>query len=166
MLLKIHHFKTIFSVNLDQFREPYVWRDLKYECTETSPVLPMNGYFKTKFWGKLQTQRALCSRRPEQLTCRISVAIFTDKHLFQDHLHSRTQLTWITLFPGRPEQWMSWVFPSVTNVWHLQDTFWVKFYQLEELCLPGDLNNENIVFSRVTDEWPYQDPLPTRTPPS
>ena len=38
-----------------------------------------------------------------------------------------------------------------------------QLYWLKEVCIPGDLNNEHTVFNSVTDDWPFQDHLLSKT---
>ena len=72
----------------------------------------------------------------------------TDKLPLQDHLLSATVLTHRVLPPNRyydswrPEQWAK-AFPVLPTNALFKTIFWVKLlYQMDELCLPGDLNNE------------------------
>ena len=46
-------------------------RDLNNKCAMSCPVSLMNGYFKTIFWVKLSTWRALCAGKHGQCLCNL-----------------------------------------------------------------------------------------------
>ena len=109
----------------------------------TLTVLLTNGLCKTIFWAILSYKliKALFPREPEEWICRVHPYV-TNKWPWQDHILSKT-ISWKTLSPGRPEQW----------IWSLLQCHWEtafsrpsfeQYYHINssKLCFPGNLKNE------------------------
>ena len=124
---------------------------------ESLLVSQMNGLFKTIFQVKLSYWlKALYSQIPEQCICRTeSSPLLPMKSLFK--IISQVKLSyWLKdLSPKRPGQWISKIFPSVTNEWPFQDYLLSKsIISPEWICR---------VFPSFTGKQPFQDHLPSET---
>ena len=150
------------------------WIALSQETTATTilsltPVLPVSGILFQEHLQSitLPTWWALSPRTPEQSL----FASVTNESISQDHLLGRILLTWRSLFPRRPEQWICKVSSPVSpKSCHFKTMFQVELCNRSKSSglgdlkkLPFSLSPQWPAISSVTNAWPFQDHLPSRT---
>ena len=115
--------------------------DLNNENAVSPPLSPVGNYFKTILWVQLYWHKELYVPKDLKNECAEFFSTIDDL-LLEDHLLSRTLLTWRAVARRTWAKSVQSLCPVSPPNGHFRSIFWAQLYQLKEHYVPEDLSNE------------------------